>query len=76
MARTSLAQRVTRLEAELAQIKSQQQSTQKQELPPEQPWWESIIGVFADNPLFEAAVEEGRNYRQSLAKVESGVETI
>jgi hypothetical protein len=81
MAKSSLEQRVARLEAELAQLKSQRSPNQPSHLQstvasPEQPWWESIVGMFADNSAFEAAVEQGRNYRQSLAKIEDAAAAL
>jgi hypothetical protein len=62
----TLEERVEQLEKELAQLKQQMQSTPSQS---EQPWWEKIVGVFADDPDFEAAVESGREYRQSLKPI-------
>jgi hypothetical protein len=62
----TLEQRVEQLEKELAQLKQQMQSAPHQS---EQPWWEKIVGVFADDPDFEAAVELGREYRQSLKPI-------
>jgi hypothetical protein len=29
------------------------------------PWWEDVVGVFADDPSFEEAIAIGREYRQS-----------
>jgi hypothetical protein len=66
----TLEQRVEQLERELAQIKQQMQPTpQPSDQPSELPWWEKIVGVFADDPDFEAAVELGREYRQSLKPI-------
>jgi hypothetical protein len=62
----TLEQRVEQIEKELAQLKQQVQSKDDQS---EQPWWEKIVGVFADDPDFEAAVELGREYRQSLKPI-------
>lgn len=59
----TLEQRVEQLEKELAQLKQKVQSKDDQS---EQLWWEKLVGVFADDPDFEAAVESGRAYRQSL----------
>ncbi len=59
----TLEQRVEQLEKELAQLKQELQSISQS---PEQPWWEKIVGVFADDPDFEEAVELGKAYRQSL----------
>jgi hypothetical protein len=62
----TLEERVEQLEKELARLKQQMQSTPSQ---PEQPWWEKIVGAFADDPDFEAAVELGKEYRQSLKPI-------
>jgi hypothetical protein len=62
----TLEQRVEQLERELAQLKQHIQSTPR---TPKQPWWEKIVGVFADDPDFEAAVELGKEYRQSLKPI-------
>ncbi len=62
----SLEQRVARLEAELAQLKSPQAPAEA-----EQPWWKKIVGVFANDPYFEAAVARGREYRESLGAIET-----
>jgi hypothetical protein len=51
MSNSSLEKRVTRLEAELANLKVQKPST-----PVEITGWQSIVGVFADNSDFEEAV--------------------
>jgi hypothetical protein len=61
----TLEQRVARLEAELTQLKQPKQNAEAVE-----PWWKKIVGVFADSPEFEAAVERGREYRQSLVAIE------
>jgi hypothetical protein len=61
----TLEQRVEQLEKELAQLKQQIKPTPQAE----QPWWEKIVGVFADDPDFEAAIELGREYRQSLKPI-------
>lgn len=59
----TLEQRVEQLEKELAQLKQQMQSISQ---PSKQPWWEKIVGVFADDPDFEEAVALGKAYRDSL----------
>jgi hypothetical protein len=30
------------------------------------PWWEKIVGTFADNPVYDEAMRLGREYRESL----------
>ncbi|WP_286393209.1 hypothetical protein [Pseudanabaena mucicola] len=32
---------------------------------PIKPWWEEIIGVFANDPAFDEAIAIGREYRKS-----------
>jgi hypothetical protein len=32
----------------------------------ETPWWEKIVGTFADDPAYEEAMQFGQQYRQSL----------
>jgi phage shock protein A len=66
MSNYTLEQRVAQLEAELAQLKQSQQNAEAEE-----PWWKRIVGIFADSPEFEAAVEKGRAYRESLAAIEN-----
>jgi hypothetical protein len=57
-----LEQRLTAVEAELAEI--------KQRLPAEKPaghaWLERIYGAFANDPEYEEAMRLGREYRESL----------
>jgi hypothetical protein len=67
----SLEQRVARLEAELAQLKSPTAPAEA-----ESPWWKKIVGVFADDPYFEAAVARGREYRESLGAMESAADYL
>jgi hypothetical protein len=62
----SLEQRVARLESELTQLKSKQSPSEA-----EKPWWQKMIGMYADDPYFEAAVASGRAYRQASGVMES-----
>ncbi len=56
-----LEQRVAALEAELARLR------QRLEGPPHpKPWWERIAGTFANDPVYDRAMELGRKYRRSL----------
>jgi hypothetical protein len=34
--------------------------------PETKPWWQNIVGAFADDPAFEEATRLGREYRESL----------
>ena len=58
-----------KLEARLAALEAEvEQFKQKIEAPkPEpKPWWEEIVGAFADDPDFLEAMRLGREYRESL----------
>jgi hypothetical protein len=58
-----MEQRLADLEAEVARLKV------KVDQPgATRPWWEEIVGTFADNPDYEEAMRLGREYRRSLAK--------
>lgn len=62
MAQTSLAKRVAQLEQELADLKRRIDEPKK----PASPWWESLFGVYRDDPAFLEAMKYGREYRESL----------
>jgi hypothetical protein len=57
---TSLEKRVKKLESEVARLRRQLQSKYK-----DAPWWEQISGTFADDPIYEKAMQLGRKYRES-----------
>jgi hypothetical protein len=56
----SIEERLARLEEDVERLKS----TRARE--PLQPWWKRFVGAFENDPLFEDAVNRGREYRQSL----------
>lgn len=56
-----LEERLALLEAEVARLKHKLDSDE-----PAKPWWERIVGSFADNPAYDEAMELGREYRDSL----------
>ncbi|MGI8936150.1 MAG: hypothetical protein ACR2FS_18960 [Phormidesmis sp.] len=60
-----LEARVALLEAEVALLKS---SLEGGSLPgiDSQPWWEEIAGTFADDPMYDEAMQLGKKYRDSL----------
>lgn len=65
--------RVALLEAEVARLKSSLEGG----LPPSidsQPWWEKIVGTFADDPTYDEAMQSGREYRDSLRSEDDEVE--
>ncbi len=56
-----LEQRVADLEAEVATLKRKLGN-----LDMTTPWWEQIAGTFENDPIYEKAMQLGREYRQSL----------
>jgi hypothetical protein len=60
MSNTEIEARLIALETEVAQLKAQQQ------ISPETPWWEDILGSFANDPVYDEAMQLGRQYRESL----------
>jgi hypothetical protein len=57
MAGTPLESRVEALEAEVARLKARLKGPVR--------WWEQL-GTFANDPIYERAMELGRAYRRSL----------
>lgn len=55
----SLEERVALLEQEVLALKRQLRQSNAVV------WWEQISGVFADTPAFDAAMDLGRQYRES-----------
>jgi hypothetical protein len=60
MSNIELEARLIALETEVAQLKAQQQTSA------ETPWWEEILGSFANDPAYDEAMQLGRQYRESL----------
>lgn len=58
MSMSEIEARLTVLEAEVARLKEKQ--------APPVPWWETILGTFADDPTYDEAMRLGQQYRQSL----------
>jgi hypothetical protein len=58
---SQLEQRVANLEAEVATLKRT-----LDKLDRATPWWEQIAGTFENDPIYEKAMQLGREYRQSL----------
>ena len=56
-----LEERVAYLEAEVARLKNKVENGE-----PSKPWWEQIVGAFADNSAYDEAMRLGREYRDSL----------
>jgi hypothetical protein len=57
----TIEERLAHLEAEVASLKNK---VEKNSQPI--PWWEKIVGTFADNPAYDEAMALGREYRESL----------
>jgi hypothetical protein len=58
----SIAERVARLEQEVARLRNQVQLSDEQGLF----WLDQIYGAFKDEPAFLDAMKLGRKYRESL----------
>lgn len=56
-----LEERVAHLEAEVAHLKSKVENGVSY-----QPWWERIVGTFADHAAYDEAMQLGQAYRNSL----------
>jgi hypothetical protein len=56
-----LEARVAYLEAEVARLKSKVENSTSP-----RPWWDQIVGTFADNSAYDEAMRLGREYRDSL----------
>lgn len=54
--------RLAALEAEVEELKQKLAATNSEP----KPWWEGVIGAFADDPDFLEAMRLGREYRESL----------
>lgn len=64
-----LEERVAYLEAEVARLKNKVENGVSSK-----PWWEQIVGAFADNSAYDEAMRLGREYRDSLRS--SSIESI
>ena len=60
MATFNIESRLTQLENEVAKLKQQSPSRVDQT-----PWWEQILGTFADDPVYDEAMQLGQHYRQA-----------
>ena len=72
-ATTKLESRVAVLEAQVKRLRHDLEAV----IPDTRPWWEHIVGAFADDPDFEKAMSLGREYRESLRpKPTKGAKTV
>lgn len=60
-----LESRVALLEAEVAHLKSSLEGGLSPSID-SQPWWKKITGTFANDPMYDEAMQLGREYRDSL----------
>ncbi len=60
MSNPEIEARLANLETEVSRLKAQIQNLEPT------PWWESILGTFADDPAYDEAMRLGREYRESL----------
>ena len=58
----ALSTRIARLEEQVAQLAQQERASQPRK---ETAWWKGIVGVFQDDPEFEAAMQLGLEDRSS-----------
>ena len=61
MSSTSVEQRLTALESEIAALKEMFASTGR-----EDPWWRKIVGVYQEDPAFDESAQLGRDWRESF----------
>ncbi len=60
MSNAEIEARFAKLETEVSHLKAQIQTANQT------PWWESILGTFAEDPVYDEAMRLGREYRESL----------
>jgi hypothetical protein len=65
MSTPEIEARLSLLETEVAHLKQQLPDSSTQT-----PWWEKILGTFADDPIYDEAMILGQQYRQSLRPTE------
>jgi hypothetical protein len=59
MAQPTLDERVTALEQKVAELASQQNPAPRRKKD-----WRSTVGMFADDPIMDEIIEEGRKIRE------------
>ncbi len=63
-----LEERVADLEAEVTRLKNKIENNSSSK-----PWWEQIVGTFADNPAYDEAMNLGHEYRDLLRTISTEV---
>ena len=67
----ALEQRVELLEAEIARLRDIVEKSARAETSDMVPWWKKRVGTFANEPMYDEAMELGRQYRESLRSEET-----
>lgn len=62
MSAKELEKRIEVLEREVEELKRQLKKGKAKE----EPWYDRVAGMFANDPVFDEIVERGRQYRESL----------
>ena len=57
---TDWTARLERLETEVNEIKAMLQAQQE----PKKPWWETVVGSFADDPVYDEIIKLGLEVRE------------
>ena len=65
MSNSEIETRLATLEAEVLKLKTEARVNRAK------PWWENILGQFADDPVYDEAMQLGQAYRESLRNPES-----
>ena len=65
MSNSEIETRLATLEAEVLQLKTEAR------LNSVKPWWKNILSQFADDPIYDEAMQLGQAYRESLRNPES-----
>ena len=62
MAAMTVEERLTLLENEVNRLK---QTASAEGPAPKTPWWRAHVGIFENDPYFEAAMQKAAEYRKS-----------
>ncbi len=68
---TDLEERVSALEAQVAQLLAEK-NTQKKEVP----WWQQRFGAFRDDEMYDEAMRLGAEYRRSQPTAADEIEAL
>jgi hypothetical protein len=62
MTKAQLERRVHALEGQIARLNAELEEIRG----PQEPWWEKIVGIYANDPAFDEAMRLGREWRESF----------